>query len=306
MSRIHDALKKAAKEKTSQVLAVERVDVAPIGVDIPQSILSAGQVAEQVRSIRPSEVGHFLRFDDLIKWCTHPEWKPDADYNLFRRADDSAKTGTERFRTLRSRLYQIAAARPLRRVLVTSSVPGEGKTFVATNLAQSIVRQPDKRVLMIDADLRAPRLHIALGAPIGPGLTDYLRGEADEYAVIQHGPDANLCFIPSGRPVSDPSELLSSDRMKKLLDLVAPVFDWVILDSPPALPIHDANILADLCDGALFVLRAGETGCDIAEKGVLEFRGKNLLGVVLNQVDHSEGYAGYTYDSPGTEGEILQ
>jgi capsular exopolysaccharide synthesis family protein len=306
MSRIHDALKKAAKEKTSHVLAVERVDVAPIGVDIPQSILSAGQVAEQVRSIRPSEVGHFLRFDDLIKWCAHPEWKPDADYNLFRRADDSAKNGTERFRTLRSRLYQIAAARPLRRVLVTSSVPGEGKTFVATNLAQSIVRQPDKRVLMIDADLRAPRLHIALGAPIGPGLTDYLRGEADEYAVIQHGPDANLCFIPSGRPVSDPSELLSSDRMKKLLDLVAPVFDWVILDSPPALPIHDANILADLCDGALFVLRAGETRCDIAEKGVLEFRGKNLLGVVLNQVDYSEGYAGYTYDSPGTEGEILQ
>jgi capsular exopolysaccharide synthesis family protein len=306
MSRIHDALKKASKEKTSQVLAVERVDVAPIGVDIPQSILSAGQVAEQVRSIRPSEVGHFLRFDDLIKWCAHPEWKPDADYNLFRRADDSAKNGTERFRTLRSRLYQIAAARPLRRVLVTSSVPGEGKTFVATNLAQSIVRQPDKRVLMIDADLRAPRLHIALGAPIGPGLTDYLRGEADEYAVIQHGPDANLCFIPSGRPVSDPSELLSSDRMKKLLDLVAPVFDWVILDSPPALPIHDANILADLCDGALFVLRAGETRCDIAEKGVLEFRGKNLLGVVLNQVDYSEGYAGYTYDSPGTEGEILQ
>jgi capsular exopolysaccharide synthesis family protein len=136
---------------------------------------------------------------------------------------------------------------------------------------------------------------------MGPGLTDYLRGEADEYAVIQHGPDANLCFLPSGRPVSNPSELLSSGRMKKLLDLVTPVFDWVILDSPPALPIHDANILADLCDGALFVVRAGETRYEIAEKGVLEFRGKNLLGVVLNQVDRSEGYGDYCYDSPGKE-----
>jgi len=304
MSRIHDALRKAAKEKPSQVLVGERLDVGPVGVDIPQSILSAGQVAEQARSTRPSEAGHFLRFDDLIQWCARPEWKPDAGYNLFPRADDNAKIGTERFRTLRSRLYQLAAARPLRRVLVTSSVPGEGKTFVATNLAQSIVRQPDKRVLMIDADLRAPRLHIALGAPIGPGLTDYLRGEADEYGVIQHGSDANLCFLPSGRPVSNPSELLSSARMKKLLDLVTPVFDWVILDSPPALPIHDANILADLCDGALFVVRAGETTYEIAEKGVLEFRGKNLLGVVLNQVDRNEGYGGYdrySYDSAGKE-----
>jgi len=304
MSRIHDALRKAAKEKTSQVLVGERLDVGPVGVDIPQSILSAGQVAEQARSTRPSEAGHFLRFDDLIQRCARPEWKPDVGYNLFPRADDNAKMGTERFRTLRSRLYQIAAARPLRRVLVTSSVPGEGKTFVATNLAQSIVRQPDKRVLIIDADLRAPRLHIALGAPIGPGLTDYLRGEADEYAVIQHGPEANLCFLPSGRPVSNPSELLSSNRMKKLLDLVTPVFDWVILDSPPALPIHDANILADLCDGALFVVRAGETRYEIAEKGVLEFRGKNLLGVVLNQVDQNEGYGGYDgypYDSAGKE-----
>jgi len=301
MSRIHDALKKAAKEKTSQVTVQERTDVVPVGVNIPGSILTAGQVAERAHSTRPSEAGHFLRFDDLVKWCTHPEWKPNVGFNLFPRTDDHTKIGAERFGTLRSRLYQIAAARPLRRVLVTSSLPGEGKTFVATNLAQSIVRQPDKRVLVIDADLRSPRLHIALGAPIGPGLTDYLRGEADEYSVIQHGPVANLCFLPSGRPVSNPSELLSTDRMKKLLDLVTPVFDWVILDSPPALPIHDANILADLCDGALFVVRAGETKYEIAEKGVLEFRGKNLLGVVLNQVDQSEGYGGYSYDSPGNE-----
>ena len=301
MSRIHDALKKAAKEKTSQVTVQERTDVVPVGVNIPGSILTAGQVAERAHSTRPSEAGHFLRFDDLVKWCTHPVWKPDAGYNLFPRTDDHAKIGAERFRTLRSRLHQIAGARPLRRVLVTSSVSGEGKTFVATNLAQSIVRQLDKRVLIIDADLRVPRLHIALGAPMGPGLTDYLRGEADEYAVIQHGSDADLCFLPSGHPVSNPSELLSSGRMKKLLDLVTPVFDWVILDSPPALPIHDANVLADLCDGALFVVRAGETTYEIAEKGVAEFRGKNLLGVVLNQADQSEGYGGYYHDSPGQE-----
>src|SRR5207253_8539272 len=114
------------------------------------------------------------------------------------------------------------------------SVPAEGKTFVAANLAQSIVRQPDRRVLLIDADLRASSLHLALGAPSTPGLTDYLRGEADEFAIIQSGPDKNLCFIPGGNEVSNPSELLLGERMRHLLDVVTPMFDFVILDSPPA------------------------------------------------------------------------
>jgi capsular exopolysaccharide synthesis family protein len=208
----------------------------------------------------------------------------------------------ERFRTMRSRLFQIAAAKTLRKVLVTSSVPNEGKSFVAANLAQSIVHQPDRRVLLIDADLRAPLLHVTLGAPTSPGLTDYLRGEANEYDVIQHSSEVNLCFIPCGHPVSNPSELLSGDRMKKLLDLVTPVFDWVILDSPPSLAIHDASILADLCDGVLFVVRAGETNHETAERAASEFRNKNLLGVVLNRVEQqAEGYGDYYYGSFGEE-----
>ena len=103
----------------------------------------------------------------------------------------------------------------LRRVAVTSSVPAEGKTFVAANLAQSIVRQPDRKVLLIDADLRASRLHHMLGAPRTPGLADYLRGEADEFKVVQKGSDAHLCFIPAGNEVSNPSELLLNDRMQR-------------------------------------------------------------------------------------------
>jgi tyrosine-protein kinase Etk/Wzc len=118
-------------------------------------------------------------------------------------------------------------------LLVTSTVPGEGKTFVTSNLAQSIVRQPDRRVLIIDADLRCARLHTHLGAPSSPGLTDYLRGEVDEMAVIQQGQDGNLFLIAGGVEVTNPSELLLNGRLKKLIDRVAPVFDWVIVDSPP-------------------------------------------------------------------------
>jgi capsular exopolysaccharide synthesis family protein len=206
---------------------------------------------------------------------------------------DGKKVGAEPFRTLRSRLYQVAGMRKLKRILVTSSVPAEGKTFVAANLAQSIIRQPERRVLLIDADLRASRLHLALGAPATPGLTDYLRGEADERAIIQRGAEENLCFIPGGSEVPNPGELLLGEKMIRLLDMVTPAFDFVILDSPPATLVHDPSLLADLCDGVLFVVRAGETNFELAERAVAEFREKNLLGVVLNGVEEQEAYGQY-------------
>ena len=290
MSRIHEALKKAAQEKALQLSGRERLEVAPVAVDIREAVMPAIKPAEgDLHGTWTEAASPFFRFEDLVKRCAHPEWKADPGLRLFNRGSN-ARVGAESFRTLRSRLYQIAATKPLRKVLVTSSVPAEGKTFVAANLAHSIASQLDRRVLLIDSDLRVPRLHAELGAPSSPGLADYLRGEADEYAVIQQGPDTNLCFIPCGRMVSNSSELLSGDRMKNLLDGVAPVFDWVILDSPPAVPVHDASILADLCDGVLFVVRAGETSHETAEKASSEFRNKNLLGVVLNQIEKAQSY----------------
>jgi protein-tyrosine kinase len=297
MSRIHEALKKAEREKAAQLPVTERSTVAPARVagdgDVP-IFTSSRLVAETPQDSRVTESGVILRFEDLVQQCTHPEWRADSALRISL-AGDSGKIVAERFRTLRSRLYQIAGTRTLRRLLITSSLPSEGKTFVATNLVRSIIRQADRRVLLIDADLRAPRLHSALGAPSTPGLSDYLRGESDEYAIIQNSVANNLCFIPCGSKVSNPSELLLSDRMKALLDSVTPAFDWVILDSPPALPVHDASSLADLCDGVLFVVRAGETDHEAAKKASMEFRDKNLLGVVLNQVEDSEGQGGYYY-----------
>jgi protein-tyrosine kinase len=300
MSRIHEALKKAEIEKAAHLPAGERAIMPQVVNDMDVPIFSTHPIA--VETVRPPEAlrpvraadGAILQFDDLVKRCTHPEWKSDSALRISL-AGDSGKIVGERFRTLRSRLYQIAGTRTLRRLLITSSLPAEGKTFVATNLVRSIIRQADRRVLLIDADLRAPRLHASLGAPSSPGLSDYLRGEADEYAIVQNSVANNLCFIPCGTKVSNPSELLLSDRMRILLDCVTPAFDWVILDSPPSLPVHDASSLADLCDGVLFVVRAGETDYEAAKKGALEFREKNLLGVVLNRVESSEAQGGYYY-----------
>jgi capsular exopolysaccharide synthesis family protein len=157
------------------------------------------------------------------------------------------------------------------------------------------MRQTDKKVLLIDADLRASRMHIALGAPGKPGLTDYLRGDLEEAGIVQVGQAGNLCFIPGGTSISNPSELLHSERMKGLFERLTPLFDWIVLDSPPAIAVHDASILADMCDGVLFVVRAGATDFEMAQKAAVEFQEKNLLGVVLNRVDKNETYGDYYY-----------
>ena len=118
-------------------------------------------------------------------------------------------------------------------------------------------------------------------------------------AVIQHGQEGNLCFIAGGNEVTDPSELLSNGRLKKLLDRVTPVFDWVILDSPPCVPVADASILANLCDGVLLVVRAGSTPSDVASRARQELKSKNVIGVVLNAVDEAGMYGSAYYQAYG-------
>jgi capsular exopolysaccharide synthesis family protein len=293
MSRIHEALKKAAAERASQ----PQTSSAQTFVDLTEGFNHSAEAGNE-RDTTPkngsakADKQPIVRFEQLLKRCAHPKWTPNPSMSVFG-GTDNKKIGAEPFRTLRSRLSQIAGTRMLKRILISSSLPAEGKTFVTANLAQSIIRQPDRRVLLIDADLRASRLHVALGAPSTPGLTDYLRGEVDEYAIIQSGPDENLCFIPGGNQVSNPSELIPNDRMRHLLDVVTPMFDFVILDSPPATPVHDPSMLADLCDGVLFVVRAGVTEFEVAEKAVAEFREKNLLGVVLNGAKRETAYGQY-------------
>jgi protein-tyrosine kinase len=301
MSRIREALKKAAEERMAETADRSTEDFV--------EILEERRVTES-----PSAIAHALapakaplhtdvreaEFARLVAKCAHAQWRIEPRFSVFADGDDH-RAGAERFRTLRSRLYQIGAAQPLRRVLLTSSVPGEGKTFVASNLVQSFIRQSDRKVLLIDADLRASRLHYTLGTHAEPGLSDYLCGSADLTEVIQVGGFENLCFIPGGRQVQNPSELLHAEKMKSLLDDMGRIFDWIILDSPPALAVHDASMLADMCDGVLFVVRAGSTDFEAAVRAIAEFQGKNLLGVVLNRVDRAASYGSYYYGYPSAD-----
>ena len=201
-----------------------------------------------------------------------------------------------------ARVYTACAkASRLQTILISSAIPAEGKTVVSSNLAFALVRQQGSRVLLIDADLRSPRVHMLLGAPAAPGMADYLQSTATEFQITQRSGEEGLCFIPAGNHVTHPSELISSGRMKEFLERMKPAFDWIIIDSPPALPVADASVLGGLVDGVLFVVRANSTPSEASQKACKELRDAHILGVVLNTAEESEGYNSYytsAYGSP--------
>src|SRR5215472_14533350 len=288
MSRIHEALKKAEQER-SLTDTTQRVEAAPaITEAAPEHSSSA------VSAMSGAGTGAVMTPDSLLARSRKTQWNPDPKTMLFF-SDEEQLTGMEEFRTLRSRLYQIREKRSLSTLLVTSTLPKEGKSFVAANLAQVIVRQHGRRVLLIDADLRNPQLHVLLGTDRGPGLSECLRGDVDEFSVLQYGSMNSLFLIPAGAQNENPAELLSSGRLKALLNRLAPLFDWIIIDSPPALGISDASLLANSCDGVLLVVRSNATPFDLAKKAQQEFSDHHLIGVVLNGIDSLPSYAQYYY-----------
>ena len=308
MSRIHEALKKAEQERAvsqggsahSSFATPERSELPARTIDEDPSATVATGVPSggiPLTSAMPSFANPF-GLDALLARCPQLQWKPDATM-LFFNGDDSA-IGTEEFRTLRSRLYHMREKMTLKKLLITSALPKEGKSFTASNLAQVLVRQHGRRVLLIDADLRGPRLHLMLGTTASPGLSDYLQGRSDEFSIMQRGPMENLFLIPSGDEISDPAELVSNGRLKFLLQRVEALFDWIIIDSPPAVPVSDASVLAKSCDGVLMVVRSNATPVDMARRAREEFPDQALVGVVLNGTNSaSTPYSRYYYGASG-------
>lgn len=299
MSRIHDALKRAEQERASS-LGAPQLDT-PVSQPELQPIAVADAAPAQ-RASMPSIASSPFSYETLLSRCPQGHWNPDLRTMLFFQEDQNRK-GAEEFRTLRSRLYQIREKLPLKRLMVTSALPKEGKSFVSANLAQVIVRQHGRRALVIDADLRNPGMHRHLGASQSPGLSDYLLGECDEFAIMQRGPIENLFFVPAGRVASGAPELLANGRLKLFLQRVEPLFDWIILDTPPVIPVADSTLLANFCEGVLMVVRSNATPSDLARRAREEFQDKLLLGVVLNgipsdQLPQSRYYYGEAVSSP--------
>ena len=279
-----------------------RTNVAPQNAAAPSAIASSAApapapiaialaaAAAASESVSAPHASRMPSLPALLANCRRPPWHEDAS-KLFFLSGTGHSFATEQLRTLRSRLYQFRESRPLKSVLVTSAMPGEGKTFICANLAYAFARQMDRRILLIDADLRSPAVHSLLGAPADPGLASFLRGEAGFEQILQRGPHENLYLIAAGKPAQNPADLIAGGRLKTLLAQAAPLFDWILLDSPAAAPVSDALQIAAACDGALLVVQSGKTPYDLAQSVTRELRQRHLLGVVLNRTEPAAAHS---------------
>jgi len=193
----------------------------------------------------------------------------------------------EQFRSLAATLHRAQSEQHLRSVIVTSSSPGDGKSHVAVNLALTLSESYRRRVLLIDADLRRPTLHLMFRVPNTRGLSETLEEKTDEkVAAVQIS--ETLALLPAGRPGSHPLGGLSSGRMKRIVADAASRFDWVIVDSPPVGVLADARLVAEMVDAAILVVRAGVTRFPDLEAAAAVMGHERILGLVLNGVDPVE------------------
>jgi succinoglycan biosynthesis transport protein ExoP len=227
-------------------------------------------------------------------------------------ASGGTSVAAEVFRTLRTSILFFDPEHPPKTMLLTSSQAGEGKTATVVNLALSLAQQ-GARVLLIDADMRKPRCHHALGLPEGVGLSEYLQGELELDEVVRaipmpgtpgrltrvdgHRPAAHLDFVPSGGVVQQTAELLSSARMRAALVTATERYDIVLVDSPPIFPVADASLLATMVDGVVLVVRGERTPRHLTREAIarLRFMQAKILGVVLNGVDPGARQYAYRY-----------
>jgi polysaccharide biosynthesis transport protein len=206
----------------------------------------------------------------------------------------------ESFRSIRTNVLFSSTDQGGRLIVITSSTPGEGKTMVSTNVAAALA-QAGHRVLLIDADMRKPRVHQVFQAELAPGLSNLLVGNATASEVIYESSTSGLWIMCAGTHPPNPAELLGSKRFKDLAAFLMPHFDWVIIDTPPVMAVTDAAVVANLAHGTLFVVGAEMTSRRIAQRAVeqLEMGQARFLGAVLNRVDleHNAYYYSRYYRS---------
>ncbi len=199
----------------------------------------------------------------------------------------------ESYRLVRSNLLLSHAEHPPQKILVTSTSPGEGKTASTINIAR-VLAQEGKKVLVIDCDLRKPRMHTLFGLENRMGLSNYLTG-TQEGRLLRNVPGEDLKIIVSGSIPPNPSELLNSQKMKALIEKVSEKFDFILLDSPPIERVTDGLVLSQIVDGTIIVVRARKTIYDALDSGMKKLNrlGTNVLGFVLNGVESREVGSGY-------------
>lgn len=199
-----------------------------------------------------------------------------------------ASVAAEQYRTLYYRLERLRQTTNMKVVAFTSALAGEGKTVTAVNTALTAARaNMDRRILLVDADLRRSNVAEVLGIKSKPGLSELLAGECDVRDVVRRFQATRLAVIPAGSTPEDSAQVLASPRMKQLLGKMREAFDEIYIDLPPTLPFADASIAAAYSDGVVMVIRANQTPVKAVNQALDHLAGAPIVGCVLNGAEQS-------------------
>jgi capsular exopolysaccharide synthesis family protein len=294
MSRIFEALQRSESERTGTPLAPPALATELLQVVEREAIGQAPLNSPMSEFEAPEFVEEQFADNDLRQFRSLPVSLPPDSKLICLTAQESF--GAEKFRFLGVRLRQLQQTRPLKKLLITSTIPEEGKTTIAANLAAILARKQQPKVLLLEGDLRRPSLSTQFGLGKIPGLSEWLQGESRPIQHIYRLEGSNLWLLPAGRPPENPLELMQSGRLSALFDQLSAWFDWIIIDSPPILPLADTSVWARLADGILLVTREGITKKRMLQQGLQALEQTKLLGAVVNSsanTDHTNYYQRY-------------
>jgi capsular exopolysaccharide synthesis family protein len=217
---------------------------------------------------------------------------------------DPSSPGADRFRFLRMRLRELWNTKKLRTLLITSPLPEDGKSTIALNLATALAEGGKRSVLLIEADLHRSPLTAQLGLRVGPGLGECLEGGLNPLSAVRRLEPLGWYLLTAGQPHGNPTELLQGDALSVVVQKLSLHFDWILIDSPPLIPLTDALSLGRQANGSLLVARAGRTPSEALEKAITLLGRQHVIGVVLNGVEELDQlYSGYYESSDSNNGK---
>ncbi|MGB9414787.1 MAG: CpsD/CapB family tyrosine-protein kinase [Acidobacteriaceae bacterium] len=211
---------------------------------------------------------------------------------------DSDSPAAEAFRLLSVRLRHLRRERNLKKVLITSTIPQEGKSMVSANLACALAASTRRKILLLEGDVRRPSLSKVFGLSPYPGLCEWLQGGRSLASSIYRLEPGGIWLFPAGDGPVNPLELLESPKLPALMEELAAIFDWVIIDSPPVLPLADTSVWTRLADGIILVTRQGTTQKRHLQRGLEALESKKVIGAVVNSSKSSADNDYYSYRRP--------
>lgn len=327
MGKVSDALNKAKKQAASpqrhslsDVAINKREEKKPIAlkthtqpvVEVEQSENLGHEEMDRRIAGLPRNINRDLQIES-IQTSLLPDFDASRiDPNLIAYSSPHSYEA-EQFRMLRTNVLFPKSGKPARSILVASTAPSEGKSFVAANLAISIAQNVDKHVLLMDCDMRKPSVHKLFGFGPIAGLSDYLMRGQSLSSLIQRSFIDRLSILPGGAPPVNPAELLSSGRMKDLLREVSQRYNdrFIVIDSPPIQLTAESKVLAKFAHGVLLVARFGRTDIKTALGVINKIGSEKFIGIVGNFADRKwikknygteySGYAGYYGRNPESQ-----